>query len=152
MPAAEIAAAITSVRAAIDLAKAALQARDNNLAADKLRELQRLLGDAYLKLIEAETSRLDMVQRMAALQAEIRKLRDWESEKERYELKSVSGGGTVYAMKQAHRGEQDPHWLCPSCFAKGEKSHLQFSVRASIGNVYRCSTCKGHLTTQDEPQ
>jgi hypothetical protein len=53
MPAAEIAAGITSARAAYDLTKAMLKSRDAKILADGTRDLQSHLGDIIGKFLEA---------------------------------------------------------------------------------------------------
>ena len=152
MPAAEITAGIVSLRAAYDLTKAMIGVRDNKLIAAKTNELRMLLGEAIGKFVEAQQAQLAQLDEITALKAEIKKFTDWEAEKQRYELKSVGRGVSAYMLKPEVRGIENPHWLCPTCFDNGKKSHLQFSVQASIGNVYRCNGCDGHITTNEEPK
>jgi hypothetical protein len=153
MPAAEITAGIISIRAAIDLTKAMVGARDDKLIATKTNELRLLLGDAIGKFIEAQKAQLAQLDEITALKAEIKELRGRDTEKQRYELKNLGHGARAYMLKPSARGEESPHWLCPTCFENGKKSHLQFSVRAQgLGSVYRCSGCSGHMTTDSEPE
>jgi hypothetical protein len=152
MPAAEIAAGITGVRAAIDLTKAMVGLRDSKLIAAKTDELRLLLGEAIGKFVEAQQAQLAQLDEIATLKAEINKFSDWETEKQRYELKGVKHGVTAYMLKPAVRGAEPPHWLCPTCFEKGKKSHLQFSTQMSGGgSVFRCKGCNGHMVTNSEP-
>jgi hypothetical protein len=152
MPVAEITAGITSVRAAYDLTKAMLKSRDAKILADGTRDLQSLLGDAIGKFLEAQQAQMAQLEEIAALKAEIKKFSDWETEKQRYELKGVGHGVTAYMLKPEVRGSEPPHWLCPTCFENGKKAHLQFSVRmAGGGSVYRCKGCEGHMVTNSDP-
>lgn len=153
MPAAEIAAGITSIRAAIDLTKAMVGLRDAKLIAAKTDELRLLLGEAIGKFLEVQQAQLAQLDEIANLKAEIKKFGGWETEKQRYELKGVGLGVTAYMLKPDVRGTEPPHWLCPTCFENGRKSHLQFSTRmASGGSVYRCKGCDGHTVTNSEPK
>jgi hypothetical protein len=151
MPVAEITAGITSIRAAYDLTKAMIASRDAKVVADGTRKLQMILGDAIGKFLEAQQAQMAQLEEIAALKAEIKKFTDWETEKQRYELKGVGHGVSAYMLKPEVRGTESPHWLCPTCFESGKKSQFQFSVRASIGSVYRCHACKGHVTTDGAP-
>ena len=153
MPAAEITAGIVSIRAAIDLTKAMVGLRDERLITTKTNELRLLLGEAVGKFVEAQKAQLAQLEEIAALKAKATKAGDWEAEKQRYELKKVGGGAFAQMLKPPARGEEPPHWLCPTCFAKGQKAYFQFSARMSgLGSVYRCKNCEGHMTTENEPE
>jgi hypothetical protein len=152
MPAAEITAGITSIRAAIDLTKAMVGLRDNKLIAAKTNELRLLLGEAIGKFVEAQQAQLAQLDEISTLKAENKKFSDWEAEKQRYELKSAGHGVFAYMLKPDVRGTQPPHWLCPTCFEKGKKAYFQFSTTMNgRGSVYRCKGCEGHMTTNNEP-
>jgi hypothetical protein len=111
------------------------------------------LGDAIGKFLEAQQAQLAQLEEIAALKAEIKKLTDWEAEKQRYELKGVGHGVFAYMNKPTVRGAEPPHWLCPTCFENGKKSYLQFSTQmAGGGSVYRCKGCNGHVVTNSEPR
>jgi hypothetical protein len=152
MPVAEITAGITTVRAAIDVAKGMLTVRDAKLVAAKADELRQLLGDAISKLLNAQQGQMAQLEQIQVLKAEAAKFRDWDSEKQKYELKGVGQGVFAYMPKSAARGDQPPHWLCPTCFESGKKAYFQFSTRMSAGgSVYRCKGCEGHMVTNSEP-
>jgi hypothetical protein len=152
MPAAEITAAITSIRATIDLTKAIVGVRDHKMIESAVTEINSHLADAIGKLVESKQTQLALLDEIATLKAELNKLTDLKAEQQRYELKPIGNGASAYMLKPEVRGPEHPHWLCPTCFKNGKISHLQFSVRASIGNVYRCKGCDGHVTTNEEPR
>ena len=131
MPAAEITAGITSVRAAYDLTKAMIASRDAKVLAEGTRNLQLILGDAIGKFLEAQQAQMAQPEEIMALKAQVKKFSDWETEKQRYELKDVGHGVFAYMNKPAVGGSEPPHWLCPTCFAKGQKAYFQFSARMS---------------------
>lgn len=153
MPVAEITAGITSVRAAMDIAKAMLQLRDLKLVAAKADELRLALSDVLGKLIDAQQAQMAQLEEIQALKAEAAKFGNWEAEKERYELKQIGDGAVARMLKPSARGEEPPHWLCPTCFENRKKSYFQFSTRmhGSRGSVFRCKSCDGHLVTEQEP-
>jgi hypothetical protein len=127
-----------------------LNKRDEKLVASKVAEMNGLLGEALSKFVEAQKAQLDEI---TTLKAEIKKLRSREAEEQRYELKNVGRGVSAYMLKPAVRGTESPHWLCPTCFDNGKKSHLQFSVHAQgVGSVYRCAGCPAVVTTDSAPE
>jgi len=153
MPAAEIAAGITSIRAAIDLTQAMLKKRDDKLIASKVDEMAGHLSEALGKLIQAQSAQLAQLDEITALKAEIKKFGNWEAEKQRYELKGVGHGVMAYMLKPDVRGPESPHWLCPTCFDNGKKAYFQASgARIQRGMVYRCKSCDGVATTENEPR
>ena len=153
MPAAEITAGITSLRAAIDVAKAMVAQRDAKLLAAGANEIKGLLADAFDKLLEAREAQSTQLDQIQALKAQVAKFEEWATEKENYELKAIGTGVFAYMNKPAARGTEPPHWLCPNCFSKGQKAFFQFSTQMSgRGSVYRCKGCDGHMTTENEPE
>jgi rubredoxin len=153
LPVAEISAGITSVRAAYDLAKAMVASRDAKLIAGKADELRLHLGDAIGKFLEAQQAQMAQLEQMQALKEEVAKFRNWDNEKSKYELKGVGQGVFAYMPKPEARDEQPPHWLCPTCFAKGQKAFFQASgARVQRAMVYRCKGCDSVLATENEPE
>jgi hypothetical protein len=153
MPAAEITAGITSVRAAYELTKAMIASRDAKLVANGARDLQMLLGEAIGKFLEAKQAQMAQLQEISTLKAEVAKFSDWETEKQRYELKQVGSGVFAQMLKPLARGVEPPHWLCPTCFEGRKKAYLQASgARINRSMVYRCKSCDGVATTENEPE
>jgi hypothetical protein len=129
-----------------------IASRNAKVLADGTRELQLLLGEAIGKFLEAQQAQMAQLEEIASLKAEIKKLGGWEAEKQRYELKNVGRGVLAQMLKPSARGEEAPHWLCPTCFENGKKSHLQFSTQISGGgSVYRCAGCGTAVITNSEP-
>ena len=147
-----IAAALSSLKAAKDIAEAMIGLRDAAAFQGKLLEFQSKLIDANNAAFAAQDERSTMLERIRELEKEVAELKAWETEKQRYELKDVGHGVFAYMNKPAVRGEEPPHWLCPTCFENGKKSHLQFSTQISGGgSVYRCAGCGTAVITNSEP-
>jgi hypothetical protein len=151
MPAAEITAAITTIRSAYDLTKAMIATRDAKLLANGARDLQMMLSEAIGKFLEAQQAQVAQLEEIASLKAEIAKFRDWEAEKQQYELQDVGTGAFAYMKKPEVRGSEPPHWLCPTCFENRKKSFFQFSTSSYAGDIYRCKGCDGHISTNSKP-
>lgn len=146
MPAAELTAAVTSIRAAYDLTKAMISIRDADLFAEKSRELNALMLDLLEKSIGAREAQSAQLDEIRALKAEIADFKAWDAEKQRYELKSIGTAAPVYVLKPSERGTEPPHWLCPNCFAQGKKSFFQSAREMQNGHlIFRCVGCKAAI-------
>lgn len=153
MAVAEISAAVTGIRAALDITKAMVSLRDEEAFRAKSIELQGVVLDAFEKTIEAREAHTLLAERIRALETEVADLKAWGAEKQRYELKSIGGQGAVgYVLKPEARGTEAPHWLCPNCFAQGKKSFLQNSGEM-VGRIwtYRCVGCKSAVGATANP-
>lgn len=76
-------------------------------------------------------------------------MKDWSSERERYQLTATapSDGSMVYMLKPAMRGTEPPHWLCTRCFDDGKKAILQKQKSDGSFSIYGCPSCKATLST-----
>jgi hypothetical protein len=153
MPAAEVAAAITSFRASLDIAKAMIGLRDDELFRAKSIELQSTIADALEKSIAARESYAAQLNRIHALETEVANLKAWDTEKQNYELKPNFGGGVAFMLKPEARGTEPPHWLCPQCYSNGKKGFLVPADHSGgIHRTYRCLECKTDRYMYGKPQ
>jgi hypothetical protein len=143
MPAAEIAAAITGIRSALDITKAMVGLRDAEAFRNKSIELQSVVLDTFEKAIAAREAQAEQVDRIRALEAEVTSLKSWDAEKQNYELKKSGDSSVAYMLKPNKRGSEPPHWLCPNCFSKGQKSFLNPASTLNVGRgfSFKCGTC-----------
>ena len=153
MPAAEIAAALTSLRAALDITKAMIGLRDAEAFRARSIELQGLILESLDKAIESREAYSAQLDQIRALEAKVASLKNWDAEKQDYELKNIGKGSVAYMLKPDKRGAKPPHWFCPTCFANGQKSFLQ-PTGAQIGRTctYKCVTCGGQAGCDPIPQ
>jgi hypothetical protein len=128
MPAGEIAAAVTGMRAALDITKAMVGLRDAETFRAKSIELQTVVLDAFEKAIEAREAHTLQANRIRALETEVADFKAWDAEKQNYELKTIGHGAVARVLKPDARGTEPPHWFCPNCF---ERAHL----------IVRCNVC-----------
>jgi hypothetical protein len=142
VPVAEIAAAVTGIRSALDITKAMVGLRDAEAFRAKSIELQGVVLEALDKAIEARESYAAQNDRIRALEAEVARLKAWDAEKQRYDLKSIGQGAVAYVLKPDERGAETPHWLCPNCFAKGQKAFLQNTGKIERARLLiGCNNC-----------
>ncbi len=96
------------------------------------------LIDAMQEMRERYTSLLD---RLREVEAENRKLRDFEIEKEDYILEQLAPDAFAYVDK-AHRGAKSgAPYLCCHCFERKVKSVLQFEDHAAHTDKLKCHAC-----------
>jgi len=152
MPVAEIAAALTSLKSAADLAKALIDIRDASQVRAVAIDLQTQILSALGSAIEAREAYTAQIDRIRDLEAEVTRLKEWGSEKEKYELKTIGFGALAYMLKQGMRGTEPPHWLCPNCYTQGKKSFFQ-TTGAHMGHrtYYACTTCGSKVALDGAP-
>jgi hypothetical protein len=142
MPAAEIAVAVTSIRSALDIVKAMIGLRDAEAFRAKSIELQGIIAEALGQVVEAREAQAAQLDRVRALEAEVAQLKAWNTEKEDYEIKSIGQGAVARILKPDARGTKAPHWLCPNCFEKGQKSFLQSANKLERARLLiSCANC-----------
>jgi hypothetical protein len=152
MVVAEIAAGLTSLRTALDISKAMIGLRDAEAFRAKSIELQAVILDAMNQAIESREAYAAQIDQIRALEAEVARLKDWNAEKENYELKPIGPGAVAYMLKPDKRGAEPPHWLCPTCYAKGEKSFLSSTgKRHGQTWIYKCSRCGAEPAAEWQP-
>jgi hypothetical protein len=146
--AAEVFAAITSLRSALDVTKAMIGLRDAETFRAKSIELQGIILEALEKGIEAREAHSAQIERVRALEAEVASLKAWDAEKKTYELKALSAGVVAYVLKPDARSTEPPHWLCPNCYAQGKKSFFQAPGTYTYDKTtYRCIGCSSIIAT-----
>ncbi|MGN6285273.1 MAG: hypothetical protein ACTHM2_09005 [Afipia sp.] len=152
MAVAEISAAVTGIRAALDISKAMVSLRDEEAFRAKSIELQGVVLDAFEKAIEAREAHTLQGERISSLEAEVANLKAWDTEKQRYELKPIGQGSVAYVLKPEARGTETPHWLCPNCFSQNKKSFFQ-ATGSSVGRdpLYECVGCKSKVLATSNP-
>ena len=140
----EIGAALTSARALLNMATAAIEARDD-------AKLKAALIDLNSKLMDASLVALNTIEKSAELQAALhvaqREKADLQrqiDERSRYTLAKISENRDVfaYASHPAQEGGDVPlHYLCQLCYDKGIKAVLQGGDFYGT-STYDCPNCK----------
>jgi hypothetical protein len=141
-----VAGLMTSLRSVVEITKAMKDVNDANVIQTKVFELTREIMAAQSCALEAQTAQSELLSRIRQLEEEKAKLEAWNAEKGRYQLKAIVPGVTVYALKEGMEGGEEPHYLCPTCYNRGQKSILQREAR-SVGRVVMqvCHECDTEL-------
>lgn len=141
-----IAAAFSSFKSLKDIAQAMVSLRDADALAGKIREFNGALIDAQQTIFAVQEERATLVETVRTLEAKVAQIEAWEAEKQRYELVALAPNLVAYALKEAMRGTEPPHYLCAGCYAAGKKSFLQQETRGQYLDAYRCHGCGERIT------
>ncbi len=143
---AEISAAITSAKTALDIAKAA-----NGLA--NYNELVSAVSEVNTKLMQATTVALASLEKQSSLTSEIAELKEklrevenWEGQMKRYKLHAFPTGALAHALQPGMEQGQPIHYLCTTCVSKRQPTILQPS-----GRLLYCPVCKTNIAVQSAP-
>ncbi len=141
------AAMLTSFKTGFGILGAMKDIRDHALMQQKIGELQDVIMVAQQNAMAAQINALEMGQRITDLQAKLAEAEGWAAEKARYQLKNFGGDTFAYELRPEHAKPGEPiHWLCPTCFDKGEKSIVQTLHTGSTHRVVECRPCKWQIT------
>ena len=110
---------------------------DIELKVQKLSEVTATILASSLKMMEYE---FGLREKARKLEEDLKKLKNWELEKERYELKKIQVDGVVYALKPSFAENEPEHYLCTTCFEDRKKRILQNRFIEGFGEWY-CSDC-----------
>lgn len=149
---AEITAGFGSLQAAISLIQGINAANAQANINEVKISLQKHIFEANGALMAAQTAQVTALDKIRDLEQEIMRLKDWEAEKQRYELKAIDRGAVAYMPKPGMESGEPAHWLCANCFAKGQKSFLQSKGvdtsdprRSGSLAIYGCDACHASL-------
>ena len=141
---AEISAAVSSAKIALDIAKAAHGLANYN-------ELVSAVSEVNIKLMAVTTVALAGQEKQSALAAEVadlkeklRQVEDWESQIQRYSLQTFPTGALAYGLKPDMSSGQPAHYICTTCVDQKKKTTLQ-----PKGRSLHCSVCNKSILMQD---
>ena len=138
---AELNAALTSLKAAGEIATALWSLRDDALLKEQAADLVAKIVAAQRSTLAALEEQAALMQRNDALEKELAELKAWNAEKERYELREITPGFLAYALKKNAEGTEPEHQLCPTCYQGGRKAILQFQRPPMEYPLFRCFAC-----------
>ena len=147
----EIAAAIQSVRVVTDIIKANHTLRNFNELVTAVYEVNAKLLTVQSVAMEAQEKQATLAERIRELEKEMMELKDWDTEKKRYQLTQIALGIFAYALKPGMEQNEPPHYLCTNCFTQKEKSILQAEAAGPQVFAYRCPRCQSKLPVAIRP-
>jgi hypothetical protein len=137
---------ITSLRFAGDIAKSFLSLQSMTEVQGKVIELQSAILSAQSSAMEANSQQLTMAEEIRTLQSKIESMKGWSEETKRYKLVEPWGNGSlVYALREAAKQNEPPHYICTKCFEDGRKSVLNPLDDVKGWCIFRCPHCKSEV-------
>lgn len=120
----EIVTALASMKAGIELATVALEARDDRKVREAVSEISRKLADVNIwavgisdRLLKQQAELSEAVAKLAAAEKRL-------GEREKYHLRAVANGVFAYAYEPLGDDPTPAHYKCQICFDRGESSIL----------------------------
>lgn len=148
-----ITAAFTSLKVAGEIAKGLIDLKTTTEVQAKAFELGRMILDAQGDLLAANAAQAALIGEVSDLKGQIARMKNWETEKQRYKLIAPFPGCMVYALKKSMSGGDTPHYLCTTCYQKGQPTILQCRENpppkgGGMGHSsYNCPECKTEART-----
>ncbi len=136
-----IGALISSLTSAGEMTKAIVGLRDAAMINSKVIELQGIIMTAQSSAMAAQSDQFALLNRVRELEEEMTRMKKWDAESERYELKNIYTGAVAYVLKPDAQGSESPHWLCANCFENKKKSYLQQAMPMQRNMIYKCIAC-----------
>jgi Zn finger protein HypA/HybF involved in hydrogenase expression len=146
----DIGSALGALQSASNIVKTLTSLRLDGEKAAKLTELNREILAAQTGAIQANAAQAHLIERVRALEKQIANFETWDTEKEKYQLKSVSRGAFAYVPKHGMETGEPAHWLCANCYQNRKKSLLQYFSAPSGSvdfdkHIWACGACKSQI-------
>jgi hypothetical protein len=144
---AEISAAITSLKVALNIAKTAHDLSNYNELVAAISEVNTKLMEATAVALASQEKQSELTNRLAELEEKLREIENWESQIKRYELYEFPfTKALAYALQQDMANDEPIHYLCTTCVNKRQKTILQ-----PKGRLLYCPICDKAIETQPSP-
>jgi hypothetical protein len=141
----------TSLRAAAEITKGLKDVSDADPIRTKIYELTREIMSAQSCALAAQSEQTELAQSNRELDEEVARLKAWNTEKFRYELRSVGPGANAYVLKESMRGSEPIHWICANCFQSGKRRFL-CENHSDLHHVYhKCHECSYKIRVRKTP-
>src|SRR5262249_12703952 len=143
---AEVFASLGAFKTMYDMAKALKDINDATIRNGAVIELQE-------KILAAREAQTTLLERVSELEKEVAKLKAWDTDKQRYELRNIGHGVFAFALKKGMENGEPFHVLCANCYQNGQKSYLQSTEMVRLARrVYKCHRCKSEVTLSTDPK
>ena len=120
--------ALASIKACIELAVVAVEARDDARAKEAIGEMSRRLFDANLAALGMSERLLALRDQLDELVSQKRALEERLAHREKYVLRAIADGVFVRAYEPVDGDPTPAHYQCQICFDRGESSVLQLAA------------------------
>jgi len=148
-----IGTALAAFKTAVDLARTAVEVRDEKKLALALQEIQDKLLSVTIAATDVAEKNAALVQELATTRQEklelherLTKLERRQSEEAEYELTELAPGHWVYVHAPSVKEGKRPHYLCSTCFKQGKQAILKEQARFGVVEL-GCPLCKNEYDT-----
>jgi hypothetical protein len=128
-------------KAGADIAAASDEAKRNA----QLIEFQRVIIQLQSSIAAIQIQNSSLLRDKDDLEKQIMRVKDWETEKQRYALIPIWTGSVAYTLKQSMCHGEAAHWLCANCFDANKKTILSTIDGARGFSMLVCPVCKSQL-------
>ncbi|MBS4097029.1 MAG: hypothetical protein KGZ83_09375 [Sulfuricella sp.] len=135
-------------KAGADIANASDETKRNA----QLIEFQKVIIQLQSSIAAIQVQNSSLVRDKNELEQELRGLKNWETEKQRYELKALGSGVFAYTLKSEASASEPPHWICSRCYHEGKKSLLQSEGDQWGCTKYLCHSCQSSISVKSSIQ
>ena len=134
---------VQGLQTATTIAKELLGLNLSRNVSAKIIEMNAVILTAQSSALTAQAREMELADRVRKFEEEVMQLKDWDVEKEDYELQSIGGTAFAYMMKECVKTSKAKHWLCQPCFENAKKSVLQGKEHPMTGRgqFWACNTC-----------
>lgn len=143
-----ISAAVTSLKAAGDVAKGLIGLHTMAEVQSKAIELNQMIIDAQHQIFAPNAAQTALVERVRELEKEIASMEAWDGQKDRYQMCIPFSGTTVYALKKSMSNGEPPHYICANCYESRKRSILQNSKDKEGWTLFLCPGCRAEIRTR----
>jgi hypothetical protein len=142
-----VAQALGAFKALKDIAEAMIGLRDASAFRERQIEFQGKIIEAQSALSALQDERATLIEAIRQREEEIARLKAWDAEKQKYELKDVGHGAFAYVRKPDAEPSEPPHWLCTNCYTEGKKSlFLRTGKSFSWHAIWACPSCAAEIS------
>lgn len=138
----ELAAALTGAMKTYELAKLAMEARDEGKAKAAISAMADRFHEMQGAALEASERAFTLQSKVEELSTQLREAQDRQAERQNYVLHEIVGGAFAYrfepSAESGQQGRVPVHHLCQNCFDGGKKSVLRL-VRYNMGPEWVCA-------------
>jgi hypothetical protein len=98
------------------------------------------------KIFSAQAAQSALIEKVRESEAEVARLKAWDTEKQRYELKRWGDAAFAYVLKAMEARCEPVHAICTSCYERGAKSILQSNGEIQVHkHAWNCPVCRNSV-------
>ena len=114
----------------------------------QLIEFQNAIIGFQSLISSVQQENATLVQQKRDAEEELKRMKDWDSERKRYKLATPFSGVTVFALQKDMSKGEPPHYLCANCFRQGKQSVIANTTNKEGWVALVCSACKFSAQTR----